>query len=71
MVPTRPFIPDPEGAAILLKTLNKIYNLSIDIQPLLERGREIKQKLKEIAETQRVLVKKETQRSRVDEPYVV
>jgi uncharacterized protein len=49
LTPAITYIPDPEGAAILIKALNNIYDLKIDIENLLKRGKEIKQKLKEVA----------------------
>jgi len=44
-------IPDPEGAAILIEALNKSYGFKIDTSELIEGANEIREKLKEIAES--------------------
>ncbi|MFN3527890.1 MAG: proteasome assembly chaperone family protein, partial [Candidatus Altarchaeaceae archaeon] len=54
--------PDPEAAASLIKTLNKIFNLDIEIDTLLKEWNEIKNKAKELMDqTNKVmaLMKKE------------
>lgn len=43
-------IPTPEGAAAILDKLNEMYNLEIDTSKLLEEGKEIKEKMLELAE---------------------
>ncbi len=43
-------IPTPEGAASILKVLNKIYELTIDTAALIEQGKEIKAKMLELAQ---------------------
>ncbi|TXT66918.1 MAG: PAC2 family protein [Promethearchaeota archaeon] len=43
-------IPTPEAAAAIIKVLNDIYHLNIDIDPLLQEGKEIKEKMLELAE---------------------
>jgi uncharacterized protein len=43
-------IPTPEAAASIIKVLNKIYKMDIDIEPLLKEGKEIKDKMLELAE---------------------
>lgn len=43
-------IPTPDGAAAIIKALNKIYDLDIDLTNLLERGKEIKEKLMELSQ---------------------
>jgi len=43
-------IPTPEGAASIIEVLNKRYGLNIDISSLLEEGKEIKEKMLELAE---------------------
>lgn len=43
-------IPTPEGAASIIEVLNKRYGLNIDISKLLEEGKEIKEKMLELAE---------------------
>lgn len=42
-------LPTPEGAAAIIKVLNQIYNLNIDIDHLIEEGKEIKFKMLELA----------------------
>jgi uncharacterized protein len=43
-------IPTPEGAAVIIEALNKIYQLEVDVSDLLERGKEIKNKMMELAQ---------------------
>jgi uncharacterized protein len=43
-------IPTPEGAAAILDKLNDMFNLEIDTSKLLEEGKEIKEKMLELAE---------------------
>jgi uncharacterized protein len=50
LTPTISFMPDPEGAATLIEALNKSHGLGIDTSELLVRAKEIREKLKEIAE---------------------
>lgn len=40
----------PEGAASILDVLNQIYNLNVDLKNLIEEGKEIKNKLMDLAE---------------------
>ncbi len=59
LVPTMPYMPDPEGAASLINTLNRIYDLKIDTKELLTRTGEIQQKLREVADRHQKLRKAE------------
>jgi len=43
-------IPTPEGAAAIIKSLNKIYELNVDVTELLERGKELQNKLMELSQ---------------------
>lgn len=43
-------IPTPEGAAAILDVLNDMYEMDIETEPLLEEGKEIKEKMLELAE---------------------
>ncbi|MBD3198088.1 MAG: hypothetical protein GF317_23765 [Candidatus Lokiarchaeota archaeon] len=43
-------IPTPEAAASIINILNNIYSLEIDTSTLLEEGKEIKEKMLELAE---------------------
>ncbi|WP_214041100.1 proteasome assembly chaperone family protein [Methanoculleus sp.] len=42
--------PDPRSSAATIEVLNKIYNLNLDIQPLLEQAVEIEAAMSQIAE---------------------
>jgi uncharacterized protein len=50
LTPAISFLPDPEGAAILIEALNKSHGLKVDTSELLAGAKEIREKLKEIAE---------------------
>jgi uncharacterized protein len=50
LTPAIAFMPDPEGAATLIEGLNKVYDLNIATQDLLDKAKEIKKKLKETAQ---------------------
>jgi uncharacterized protein len=49
LTPAPSFMPDPEGAATVLKKINEYYDLDINLDKLLEKADEIKNKLKEVA----------------------
>lgn len=59
LTPTISFMPDPEGAAVLIKALNKVYNLDIDTSILVESADKIKKQLKEIAQRRQKMTKSE------------
>jgi len=42
--------PDPRSSAATIEVLNKIYNLNLDVQPLLEQAVEIEETMSQIAE---------------------
>jgi uncharacterized protein len=42
--------PDPRSSAAAIAVLNKMYNLSLDVQPLLEQAVEIEQSMQKISE---------------------
>lgn len=48
MTPVNPQLPSPEGAAVILEALNKIYNLDIKTEELHEEGAKIKKKLSDM-----------------------
>lgn len=52
-------IPTPEGAAAIIKVLNDYYKLKIDTKPLLEEGKEIKEKMLDLAEKAQQYQKKQ------------
>jgi uncharacterized protein len=49
LVGTRPDLPDPGGAAEIIKVVNKLKKLDIDVEKLLEQEDSIKRKLQELA----------------------
>lgn len=53
LTPAVAFIPDPEGGATLLEALNKAYDLEIDTSELLSKAKDIKKRLKEVAQQYR------------------
>jgi uncharacterized protein (TIGR00161 family) len=42
--------PTPEGAAAIIESLNKIYNLEVDTTNLINKGKKIKKKMLDLAE---------------------
>jgi uncharacterized protein len=48
MTPVNPQIPSPEGAAVVLEALNKVYDLDIKTEELRAEGAKIKQKMMEM-----------------------
>lgn len=48
MVDSHAVYPDPEAAAIIIKLLNKILSLDIDVKELIEKGEEIKIKSRDL-----------------------
>ncbi|KUO42884.1 MAG: hypothetical protein APU95_04635 [Hadesarchaea archaeon YNP_N21] len=69
LTPALAFMPDPEGAAKLIEAVNKVYNLNVDTSELLERGKEIEQKLMEIADRYKMMKKVEEERGRPEAMY--
>lgn len=51
LTPAMVAIPDPEGAATLIEALNRSHALGVDTSELIEGANEIREKLKEIAES--------------------
>lgn len=70
LVPAVAFMPDPEGAATLVETVNQVYDFKINTDSLLEKAEEIKQKLKEIAKRRRRLRKAERKKGIPEGSYV-
>jgi uncharacterized protein len=50
LTPAISFLPDPEGASVLIEALNKSHGLKVDTSELLAGAKDIREKLKEIAE---------------------
>ena len=71
LVPAVAFMPDPEGAATLIETLNHVYNLNIDTKVLLKKAEEIKQKLEEVAKSHQRIKKVEEKRGEFEDTYIV
>jgi uncharacterized protein len=71
LVPAVAFMPDPEGAATLIDTLNRVYNLNVETKALLKKAEEIKQKLKEVAKRHQRMRKLEEKRGDSEETYIV
>jgi uncharacterized protein len=42
--------PDPRSSAATIEVLNKMYNLELDVKPLIEQALEIEQSMGKIAE---------------------
>ena len=59
LTPTIAFTPDPEGAALLIDALNKVYGLGIGTEDLLKEAEKIRQKLKDVAESHQNIRKAE------------
>ncbi len=50
LTPAIAMIPDPEGAIHLIRVLNKIYGLNIDVSELEETAEQIRKKMEEMAQ---------------------
>lgn len=70
LTPAVVFMPDPEGAAILIDALNNVYGLEVDTKELLNKAEEIKQKLKEVAQRHQRMRKAEEKRGIPEKIYV-
>jgi uncharacterized protein len=70
LTPAHAFIPDPEGAAALVETLNRVYGLSVDTKELLNRSEEIRQKLKEVSDRHQMMRRAEEERGTPERIYV-
>ncbi len=60
-------IPTPEGAASIIEVLNKHYDMNLKIDKLLEQGKEIKEKMLELAEKARQYQRKQIPEGEEDE----
>jgi uncharacterized protein len=59
LTPTISFMPDPEGAAVLIDALNNVYTLEIETKTLSDSAKKIKTKLKEIAQRRQKMTQSE------------
>ncbi|MFP3985275.1 MAG: proteasome assembly chaperone family protein [Candidatus Bathyarchaeia archaeon] len=64
------FMPDPEGATVLINALNDFYDLNVDTKQLLDKAEEIKQRLKEVAQRHQKMRKAEEKRGVPERFYV-
>ncbi len=64
------FLPDPEGAAVLIETLNNVYGLKVDTKELFTRAEEIKQNLKEVADSHKKMRQAEEKRGVPERVYI-
>ncbi len=64
------FLPDPEGAAVLIETLNNVYGLKIDTKELFTRAEEIKQNLREVADSHKKMREAEEKRGVPERVYI-
>ncbi|MGB9022927.1 MAG: PAC2 family protein [Candidatus Bathyarchaeia archaeon] len=62
LTPAAVFMPDPEGAATLLSTLDDTYGVKMDTGKLLKSAKEIRQKLQEVAHSYQRMRNAETRR---------
>ena len=62
LTPATSFMPDSEGAATLLDTLDDVYGLKVDTSKLLKSAKEIRQQLQEIAQSYQRMKKAETRK---------
>jgi len=62
-------IATPEGAASILEILNDVYGLNIETQELMEKGKEIKERMQELANKARQYRKKQLAGSKQEGPY--
>lgn len=71
LVPTVGSVPDIEGAVTLIEGLNDVYSLDVDAADLLGKAKDLKQKLKTIAERHRRMRSAEEKRGDIEGTYVV
>jgi uncharacterized protein len=69
MTPAIAYVPDPAGAAVIIDTLNTLYNMHIDTQSLLEKADDIKRKLKEVAQRAQAMRRSEERRGTPEALY--
>ncbi len=70
LVPAIAFMPDPEGAAVLIDTLNNMYDLDVDREELLNKAEKIKQRLKSVARRHQKMRQAEEKRGIPENIYV-
>jgi uncharacterized protein len=60
--------PTPEGAASIIEVLNDLYDINIDTSSLIEKGKEIKKKLSDLAEKAQEYRRKQLEGSKSETP---
>lgn len=70
LVPAIAFMPDPEGATVLIDTLNNVYNLNVDREELLSKAEKIKHRLEEVAKRHQKMRQAEEKRGVPENIYV-
>ncbi len=60
-------MPDPEGAAMILKALDKLYPIDVDVTELEEQADDIRSRMKEMAQQLQQIRQQRGQES--DESY--
>ncbi|MEM2866680.1 MAG: proteasome assembly chaperone family protein [Candidatus Hadarchaeales archaeon] len=59
LTPAVLFLPDAEGAAVLLEALNDSFGLKVDVSALREQGKEMEKRLEEMANAYRTMKARE------------
>ncbi|MFO7796033.1 MAG: proteasome assembly chaperone family protein [Promethearchaeati archaeon] len=62
-------IATPEGAASIIEKLNQIYGMNIETKELIEKGKEIKEKMQDLANKARQYRQKQLAGSQQEGPY--
>ncbi len=70
LTPAVSYMPDPEGAAALIETVNEIYEMKINNKLLLDRAEDIRRKLKEVAQSRQRLIETEEKTGKTESLYV-
>jgi uncharacterized protein len=50
LTPAIPMMPDPEGAIQVLKALNRLYDVGVEVSELMESAEQIRKKMEEVAQ---------------------
>jgi uncharacterized protein len=70
LTPAVSFMPDPNGAASLIETVNLLYGLNVETKELVDKAEEIKKKLNEVVQKQ-MKMKKAEEKSGLPESFYV
>lgn len=69
LTPANATMPDPQGAAVLIDALNRVYGLDVDTTALVERAEEIRKKLEEVAQRRQQMLQQEMGREAPEAMY--